>query len=368
MYTAVRHQQHIRLCGVDAMHTSRPLKVTLLRAVALALFTAAAPRAVAQPAPLAAPADVLAAAQAFVQRLDEGAAKKALMPFEGAERYNFHFIPRPRKGLPLQEMTLDQRRAAHALLRSALSSRGYLKATSIIQLEQVLDVIEDSGPVRDPELYFVSVFGTPTADAPWGWRFEGHHLSLNYTSVRDELTATTPAFFGANPAEVRTGPSAGLRVLAAEEDLARALMRMLDGSQRARATIAEEAPHDIVTGADRHAVIESFEGLPAEDMTAGQRAVLIRLVEEYARNLKPGFAERQLERIRGAGIERLYFAWAGSLEPGRPHYYRIHGPTVLFEYDNTQNDANHVHTIWRDLENDFGEDMLKRHYEEHAHD
>lgn len=333
------------------------------------LFACAAPNALmAQPAPAATSAfsqtsaEMTTAAQAFMNTLDEAARERATMAFEDEERFNWHFTPRERKGLPLKAMTPEQRMAAHDLLRSALSSKGYLKATSVIYLENILKVLENGSPRRDPELYFFSIFGTPGSDEPWGWRLEGHHLSLNYSSVTDTLS-TTPAFFGANPAEVRSGPSAGLRVLAAEEDLARDLMAMLSEAQREQAIILEEAPEEIVTGVARKASLESFEGLAASEMTEAQRTLLRRLLEEYAHNMPHDVAHRQLRHIEEAGFDSLHFAWAGTLERGGPHYYRIHGPTVLFEYDNTQNNANHVHTVWRDFEGDFGEDLLQRHYE-----
>jgi hypothetical protein len=212
----------------------------------------------------------------------------------------------------------------------------------------------------------VTIFGPPSKDAPWGWRFEGHHLSLNYTSVTDELAAT-PAFFGANPAEVPRGDRKGWRLLAAEEDRARALLGLLDDAQRAQAVIATAAPRDVITGADRHARLERFEGLPASAMTPAQRDTLLRLVEEYVHNMPPDVAAAQWAKMEEAGLDKLHFAWAGSARRGEGHYYRIHGPTLLIEYDNTQNDANHVHSVWRDLDDDFGEDLLRKHYDENGH-
>lgn len=315
--------------------------------------------------------EMTTAVQAFLKTLDEEAREQAMIPFDDEERYNWHFTPRERKGLPLKAMTAEQRIAAHDLLRSALSSKGYLKATSIMHLEEVLKVLENGSPRRDPENYAFSIFGTPGEGEPWGWRIEGHHLSLNYSSVTDSLS-TTPAFFGANPAEVRSGPHTGLRVLAAEEDLARDLMVALNEEQRTKAIILEEAPEEIVTGVARKVSLDTLRGLPASEMTDVQRGLLRRLLEEYAHNMPHDMAHAQLQKIEEAGFDSLHFAWAGTLERGGPHYYRIHGPTVLFEYDNVQNDANHIHTIWRDFEGDFGEDLLQRHYEtsgaEHGHD
>ncbi len=317
---------------------------------------------------------ILEAAQDFLDTLDPDALELAMMPFDSDERFNFNFVPMERKGLKLKDMTLQQRVAAHDLLQKALSVQGYLKTVNIMHLEDILYILEGEDRVfdRDPELYYFAFFGDPSAEEPWGWRFEGHHLSLSFTSVSNELFATTPAFMGSNPAEVRSGPYAGLRVLAKEEDLGRALVNSLSERQLSDAIIMEEAPRDIVTGSDREVMLEHKEGLPAVDMTGYQREMLWRIVEEYVHNLRPDMAEDQLERIRQAGFDRLHFGWAGGLERGEPHYYRIHGPTMLFEYDNVQNNANHIHTVWRDLENDFGEDLLRRHYESapeaHGHD
>ena len=318
-----------------------------------------------EPVPTAAH-QMVAAAQAFLDVLDAESREKATRPFEHEERFNWHFVPRAREGLPFDEMNEDQRRAAHALMRSALSSAGYLKATGVMRLEQILGMLENRPERRNPERYFFLVFGTPGQDSPWAWRLEGHHLSLSFTSVTNTVV-TTPAFMGSNPATVPSGPSMGWRVLGAEEDLGRALVLMLNAQQRAKATIATEAPRDIFTGADRTASLERFEGLPASEMNDAQRVALMRVIEEYVHNMQHDIAHEQLEKITDAGFEKIYFAWAGGTEPGDGHYYRVHGPTVLFEYDNTQNDANHVHAVWRDFSNDFGDDLLRRHYEQSNH-
>lgn len=320
--------------------------------------------------------EIREAAAGVLAQLSASQRAEALFAFEDAERFDFHYVPRRRAGLAIKEMTPDQRDATHRLLRAALSAAGYRKVNGIIELEAYLYQASGVGPlrnpIRDPDRYFLSFFGEPSADAPWGWRFEGHHLSLNFTSVGNALFSTTPAFMGANPAEVGTGPSTGKRVLAAEEDLARTLVRALDPERRARAIVSAEAPGDIITGVDRKARLERFDGLSAAEMTEAQVAMLWRIVEEYARNLHVELADAQLARIREAGIDNLHFAWAGSIEQGRPHYYRIHGPTVLFEYDNVQNEANHIHAVWRDFDNDFGEDVLRHHYDtapdDHGHD
>lgn len=313
--------------------------------------------------------DMAEAAQAFLNTLTPDLRAEATFAFDDEERYNWHFTPRERKGPTIGMMTTEQRMAVHALLQTALSSQGYLKATSIMYLEEILKVLENGSPRRDFERYHVSIFGTPGPEAPWGWRVEGHHLSLNFSSVTDSLVATTPSFMGSNPALVPSGPKAGLRVLAAEEDLARTLLSTLTDEQRATAILPGEAPDEIVTGVARTAELETMAGLPLAAMDAAQQDLLMRLVEEYIHNMRDDLAAAQMQKIRDAGVEHLHFVWMGDTERGigHPHYYRIHGPTLLIEYDNTQNNANHIHTVVRDLTGDWGEDLLRKHYEESPH-
>jgi hypothetical protein len=330
-----------------------------------------APRAAAQAAEggeatAAAQAAMRAAASDLLASLTGARRERAQLPFEDT-RMEWAYIPGSRAGLPLSDMTAEQRRRTHALLRTVLSGPGYLKVTSIMQLEEVLRAIETAGFPRDLQAYTVAVFGNPAGDEPWGWRFEGHHVSLNFTSVDPEGLSTTPLFLGSNPAEVRAGALAGLRVLAEEEDLARQLVRSLPAEQRARAIVAAAAPSDILTRNDPVARELPIEGLPVGEMNTGGRLLLLRLLEVYAKTLEESIAEARLAGIREAGIDNLRFVWMGGVEPGDPHYYRIQGPTVLIEYDNVQNDANHIHTVWRDLENDFGVDLLRRHYEASSH-
>lgn len=287
---------------------------------------------------------------------------RVALAFEGGERENWGYVPRSRRGLALGDMTDAQRRATWALLDSALSPRGREKVDGILRIEPILGEIEGNRGFRDPGRYHVAVFGDPRSGGAWGWRFEGHHLSLNVTEV-DGQVATTPAFLGANPARVPRGPHRGLRVLAAEEDLGRALFVSLDPAQRRRALIATSAPADIVTEASRRVSLARLEGLPARDMSPAQRAALFRLIEVYAHDFRPDLARAHLDRIRAAGDDRVYFAWAGSAEPNQSHYYRIHGPTHVIELDNRG--GNHIHTVFRDLANDFGAELLSRHLRDH---
>ena len=322
--------------------------------------------AAATPEELAKVMDEMArAADAFLAALTPEQRKKAVYEMTDDERLNWHFVPKPRNGLPLKEMTAEQRPLAHAFLKTALSRRGYDDATGIIDLENVLRAIEGRPEVRDPELYYFTVFGKPDPKGTWGWRMEGHHLSLNFTIVEGRPAAADPSFLGANPGKVLQGPKQGTRVLAEEEDMGRALVKSLSAEQQKEAVISDQAPDEVVTGANRKAEIGEPKGLAFSKMTDPQKEALSSLIEFYAHRLREELAERDLAEIKEAGHDAIRFAWAGGLELGQRHYYRVHGPTFLIEYDNTQNDANHVHTVWRDLRNDFGGDLLREHYDGH---
>lgn len=304
------------------------------------------------------------AAQNFLKALTADQKTKAQMEIQDAERKNWHFIPRPRKGLAFKEMTPAQRSLAHALLVTGLSHNGYQKAVSIMSLEEVLASIEQGrGPVRDSELYYVTIFGEPGSPQGWGWRFEGHHLSLNFTAAKDEVVSVTPSFFGSNPGEVRTGSRVGLRVLRDEEEFGRALVKSLSDDQRKVAILQEQAPKDVINVPGRNEFTKP-EGLSQTQMTPEQKVALEKLIREYLNRHRLEVAADDWAKIEKAGLDKVTFAWAGGLEPGQGHYYRVQGPTFVLEYDNTQNNANHVHSLWRDLSNDFGEDLLKQHYQQ----
>ena len=303
------------------------------------------------------------AANRWLDSLTPEQRARATFTFEDDERQNWHFIPIERKGLPLREMTPAQKHLASALLSTGLSQQGYIKAETVMSLEDVLRLLEKgTGPERDPEKYYFSIFGAPSAAGTWGYRVEGHHLSQNYTVVNGRV-AGSPSFFGANPAEVKEGPRKGLRTLAAEEDLGREVIQSLDPEQRKIAVVSPDAYKDILTMSDRQAALKGQpSGLPASKMNLKQFALLMALLEDYARNMPEQIAESREEQIRKAGKD-IYFAWAGGVEKGQPHYYRIQTPAILIEYDDTQNNANHIHSVWRDFNGDFGEDLLKIHYQ-----
>jgi hypothetical protein len=312
------------------------------------------------------------AARTFLDGLTSEQRTGAVFPFDGEERLNWHFVPRARKGLSFRAMEERQRRLAHGFLKAALSEAGYTKVTNIISLEPILRDLEGGNAGRDPELYFFTFFGQPAESETWGWRVEGHHLSLNVTVVGGRMIASTPQFLGANPAEVREGPRKGFRALPAEEDLARELLKSFDTARQSEVVIETRAPRDIITGNSRKAEIGEPKGVSYERMNRRQRGLLLALIEEYARAMPSSVARNRMERLRRAGLEKVHFAWAGGSERGEPHYYRIQGPTFLVEYDNTQNRANHIHSVWRDFEGDFGLDLLRLHYEQaradHGHD
>jgi hypothetical protein len=331
------------------------LTLVLVAGVALSL------RAVQSPS-----AEMAAAANAFLAGLTPAQRELASFEVSDEERFNFHFIPRERRGVSLRMLDEAGRARAHALLRTGLGQRGYLAATTIIALENVLRAME-MRDIRDPELYFVSIFGTPGGRAPWGWRFEGHHPSLNFTVAEGRPVAWAPAFFGANPAEVRTGEiMKGARPLADVEDLARAFVMALDEAQRRTAIFTAEAPRDIVTGAEHEVSPLDPVGIAVRDLRPAQREMLVRVIDAYLDRMAPALSTARRQALTPT-LDEVRFGWAGVTEPGGPHYYRIQGPTFLIEYDNVQNNNNHIHSIWRDFAGDFGRDLLREHYAEYDH-
>ena len=309
------------------------------------------------------------AALTLLDRLSTEQKAKAHLPFHSDERFAWHYVPMDRNGLAYKEMSASQRRAAAALLATGLSQPGLRKVEAIRQMELVLHAMENgSGPTRDPDLYYFTVFGEPAGKGAWGWRYEGHHVSLHWTVLNGSIIASTPQFLGSNPAQLRSGPDAGARILGAEEEIGRAIVKSLDAEQRRAAILSETAPSDIVSAALRKAAILEDRGVAYGQLAQNQQGLLITLLEEYARVQNEEISAKRMQAVRKAGLASLKFAWMGGTERGQPHYYRIQGKTFLVEYDNTQNDANHVHTVWRDFNGDFGEDLLARHYHTAAHD
>ena len=333
------------------------------------LFTLPAARA--RTAPPAVEHEMAAAAAKWLERLSPELRSAAKFEFDGPQRRDWHFVPKERTGVSLREMDLEQRRAAHELVRTALSNRGYLKAVAIMSLEQVLREVESDRPnvetIRHPAKYWFAVYGAPGGSDPWGWRIEGHHLSLNFTIIPGQGVSVAPAFLGANPAEIRTGDMAGVRVLGQEEDLARGLLHALPPQQRSAALISETAPADVITAPGASLDLGDRVGVAHAAMKKPHRQKLRQLVRELAGCFRQQLARREMQAIEDAGWDGVHFAWAGGSEPGQGHYFRIHGPEFLIEYDNTQNDANHIHIVWHSLDNDFAADALQRHYETSPH-
>ena len=325
------------------------------------------------------PAAMADAATKLLASFSPDQRQEASFPFDSSEREHWGFVPTemfPRHGLILGKMTEPQRKLAHDLLRSGLSQKGYLTASSIMDLEIVLRGIEDAGGgdaargvrmERNPVKYFFSIFGTPSPKGTWGWRVEGHHVSLNFTILDGTIVASAPSFFGSNPAEVKEGPKKGLRILASEEDTARALVMALDDAQRGKAIIDKAAPNDIATMNAVTINPLSGEGISATELKPNQRELLMKVIDVYAGYMDADIAADRMEKLRKAGVDKIGFAWAGDLERGQKHYYRVQGPTFLIEYDNTQNDANHIHSVWRDFDGDFGRDVLRDHVKNVAH-
>lgn len=334
----------------------------LIATVALAI-SGLAPGAISRAESAAA---MVEAARNFLASLTSEQRAKATLQFDDEQRADWYYVPRARKGIPLKELDAKQRKLAHDFLATGLSHSGYIKATTIMELELVLRELENASS-RDPELYYFTVFGTPSTKDRWGWRVEGHHLSLNFTVVDGKMVATTPEFLGANPAEVRQGPRKGLRVLSGEEDTARELIHSLDEKQRKIAIFQPEAFPDIITKNSRKVDPLAPVGIQASELSKEQMRLLMKLLDEYASTMPEDLATQRIDKLRRAGIDKIRFGWAGGAERGQPHYYRVQGPTFLIEYDNTQNDANHIHTVWRDFNGDFGRDLLQEHYRDTPH-
>ncbi len=321
------------------------------------------------------------AAEAYVDALDTEQRSRAIESFDSPERRKWAYLTGSKSrthGLALRDMSDPQKVRAHRLIACGMSAQGYQKAAGIIRLDDrvrermdalIYPLTSDFEIGRD--FYWLGVFGTPGDDDSWGWQLEGHHLALNFTVVGDSISVT-PAFMGADPAEVQTGPLAGWRLLGREEDLAFDLIQSLTDQQRSRAVLSAVMPKGLFTSPGRGLVLTAFEGLPAADMTAAQRQLLWLLIGEYVQNADPVVADQMIGQILNKGSGSVYFAWMGPTTEGSAVYYRIHGPGILIEFDHGTNvrlpklgaDPNHIHSVMRIPDGDFGEDLLRRHYEE----
>jgi hypothetical protein len=343
----------------------------MLRRVFVILFLAALGVSTAGAALLLfrdAAADPATSAEKFLSSLDEAQRTKATMGFDDPRRLKWHFIPlAERKGLQIKEMNADQRKAALALLESCVSEAGYHKAEVIMGLEAILKELEKTrkdGPIRDPERYYWTVFGSPSKTAKWGLSVEGHHMSLNYVIDGGKLSAFTPSMFGANPATLHShgvagAPAEGTRILGQEEELAFKLLKSLDADQRKTAVTAEKAPADVRAAGEPQAPQTAPEGIAAKDLKPEQLETLRLLISTYLNNMPRETAAARVAEIEKEGFDKIHFSWQGADKPGIGHYYRVQGPTFLCEFVNVQpdaagNPANHIHAVWRDLRGDFG--------------
>jgi hypothetical protein len=314
-------------------------------------------------------ASMAKAANNFLALLSPEQKAKATYAMDDKQRLDWHFIPRERKGLPLREMDAAQRAMAEVLLSAGLSQHGYAKVASVLSLEPVLKEQEKNNPPgrRDAAGYFFTIFGEPSTSNTWGWRFEGHHVALNYTVVKGNMVASSPSFFGANPAELKDGPRKGFRALAREEDAARELLNSLDAKQKPLALLDPVAPKDISTMAKVKVDPIDPKGIPSGKLSKQQQGLLMAVIEEYTANMADDIGAARMDAVRKAGLDKVHFAWLGGADKGQPHYYRLQGPTFLIEYDNTQNNNNHIHSVWRDFNGDFGRDLLREHLKNTAH-
>ena len=336
-----------------------PLKQLLLLIVLVAVLPANA-----QQARIDLTQEMVEATNAFVSSLSVQQRNNGIYTFEDEERFNWHFIPRDRKGVPFRSMSDSQRAAAQNVLQTFFSAKGYQRAEAVRSLESVLAEIEVNGRFdRDPELYFLTIFGTPGLDSNWALRYEGHHLAYNWTFVSGMGIASSPQFFGSNPAEVRSGEKIGTRVLSVEEDLGRDLVSALSADQKKMAILDLEVPGDIFTAAEREITRLENSGISYSELNSRQKRMLIALIDELASMQSEVIAEARMASIRSEGLEDIKFAWIGGIERGDPHYYRVQGSGFLIEYDNTQNNANHIHLVWRDFTGDFGRDLIRMHYQ-----
>lgn len=307
-------------------------------------------------------------ANAFISLLDSTQRNKALYPFDTSERYRFKYIPlEDRKGISLHELNALQEKALMDLLSSCLSEQTVKKVKAIMQLDIILKDLEKRKPednYRDPRKYFVTIFGIPSASTIWGWRFEGHHVAFHFSAEKNQLVAGTPSFLGSNPAIVQSGDQKGKEVLKEETDKGFELLHALSKEEFKKAVTDTIAPIEIITGDNRQAMITHPAGIRYDELSPAHQQQLLRLINLYINRYTRLFANTMLKEIQVAGLDKLWFNWAGYTKPvlDKPYYYRIQGPTIIIEYDNTQNNANHVHTVVRDLTTDFGGDLLLEHY------
>jgi len=352
---------------------SVPVPLLKIFRIARTLLVSALPMLLGVPHAYAQSAEEMArSAAGFLAVLNAEQRSGASFAYDHDERLRWHFIPtemHPRNGISMKALNSTQRELAYKLLKTGLSQRGFMTFSDIQILEQILQDLGQDNLARDPEEYYLTVFGDPATAGTWSWRFEGHHISVHCNVVEGRVTVSTPTFFGANPAVVRSGPNEGLRILGVTEDSGRALALALNAAQQTKMMISDVAPRDIVTGNNYPIDPLTPIGITASELSDSQQQLLRTLIQVYAAKMTEAIAAQRWLKIEQNGFENISFAWAGSLDVGMPHYYRVQGSSFLIEYDNTQNDANHIHSVWRDFTEDFGRDLLREHHTaaDHSH-
>lgn len=305
------------------------------------------------------------AADQFLEGLSPELRKKAAFEFDDPHRTSWFFTPQQdrernptRKGVRLEELNDDQKKKALALLKAGTSAKGFEQATTIMSLEGILRDAEKKGTmVRNPDWYFISVFGKPSKTGKWGWRIEGHHLAVSFTLDRGQIESPTPFFFGANPATVKNGPRSGLRAIPEVEDLAGELIKSLDADQVKAARQAKHFPE--IAENTSAAKIGAPVGLAAARLTEQQRGTLVKLLTAYTDRMPANIGAAEMKAAQDAGIDKVHFAYSGEAELGKPYTYQVQGPTFVVQFLNIQNDGsgnpnNHIHSVWRRLPADFG--------------
>ncbi|MEQ6121142.1 DUF3500 domain-containing protein [Reichenbachiella sp. MALMAid0571] len=312
------------------------------------------------------PASIVEKAKSLIDSFNPEQKEKAMLDFSDADRTSWTYLPaQNRRGLPYKQMSSNQKGLVNDFVKVHLSEMGYNKTQEVIALEQVLFELEGSSK-RDTELYFISFFGNPLKDKVWGWSFEGHHVSLNFTIINGKISSS-PRFLGSNPGEVKEGRKKGLRVLRSEEDLGMKLINSMTEEQKNKAIISPKTYGEVVTASESKVDHLGDKGISVRDFDSSQRKTFDKLLDLYIFYLVDELANERKKAIEKAGIDNLIFAWAGSLTAGNAHYYRIQSKEFLIEFDNSQNNANHIHTVWRDFDGDFGRDLIKEHYQNSNH-
>ena len=308
-------------------------------------------------------------AEDFLKSLDTEQLKKVQLPFDHLSRQVWHFLPGsmwPRAGIMLKDLNRTQKQKVFVLLREHLSEAGFEKVMSIMDLENVMAKMGQDAEMRDTEKYFVAIYGNPIQDKLWAWSFEGHHISLNFT-ITDKKVSMTPRFLGAGPAIIPSGYRKGERTLAAEDDMGLELINSMSTEQRIKTIFSTKSYLEIVTSNSTEVGPLRPVGITMSELNKEQQEHLKELIAEYLSTMPEALAKQRMEQIEQEDFAEIRFGWAGATVLGEGHYYRIQGHSFLIEFDNTLGNANHIHTVWRDFDGDFGKDIIKEHYMEDSH-